>query len=227
MEKRLSGVEKHVKTLTDTVSELRKTIGEFQNKRPVNESTQTEKKNTAVLSVQTEFRKNITERGNQIAPACADAKCQTEKDKGALLLEELSKHVLPLLAAADPNWLIEAGNNNMINIENADKHLAAIIKRKFNTQDVVLTISAFAQIVNATFNQQSETEYETEYETDQEATPQQYQPRPPTPQMYLAQGQRPPPRGQYMAQGQRPAMPQQQAAETPQGALYYKIRNGR
>lgn len=154
---------------------------------------------------QTVWRKNITERGNQIQPRTADAcvsvgvsrplkSTDTQTDRvistADIFLKKVSTQVLKHIADVDSQWLSQEVRDQRIvssflNIQN----------RKFNTNDVVTALVTLGKLV-AQKSHAQDSEYDSEYETETEGE----------------DGSTPTPR------------PTQQNVHSQGASLYYKVR---
>lgn len=202
---RVNAVENQLGLILGTLGSLKERMESYENKRPCNDSTQTAIIVSTERECQTEFRKNVTERGNQIQPVVGEQGTQTDPQPnvGKKLMEKMSQVILPALASVKMEWLKEAIEENVVKDGAAKNALQNIITKRFSTDDVVVALHACIEIVRATYaeeaneTEESGTEYESEYDTGESESD--------------------------VSSSPGPEQPQPRA---PGVSLYYKVRNG-
>ena len=190
---RIDRLENTVNILLELVNNrniIRKDADTQTTKQTMTATThaQTETVTTTSTDCQTEFRKNITERGILVKPtlrsvsvgteriARVDTKVhavtQTEKviSLAEIFLRKVNTRVLPQLNAVELEWIQNEVNNQTFDNGDVPVSFQRIKARQFSTEDVVTAIVAVCQMVVATYNG-DETEYETDVEDEPEQTP--------------------------------------------------------
>ena len=203
---RVDAVESKLGFILGSLGDLKERMEMYENKRPCNDSTQTVAVTTSERESQTEFRKNITERGIQITPDVAEIGTQTApvNNVGKKLMEKMSQVILPALAAVKMEWLNEAIRENIVKNEAAGASLQNILLKKFTSDDVVIAMHACIEIVKATYDDNNESESGTEYESEYDTAE--------------SEG--------HVSPSPTPFQQQQRQQQAPGVSLYYKVRNG-
>ena len=173
-EDRIQALEHSVKVLMEIIAtrDVRYKDSDTQTvvQHTIAAGTQTANRTSSTISTQSEFRKNVTERGNQIKPhvkeACTNTECkqndaledahtQTEKviSIADIFLKKVSQQILPELNNIDNNWIVDETKNNTFRTQNVLECFHRIKNRQFNTSDVVEAMHACIRMIIVTYSQ--------------------------------------------------------------------------
>lgn len=187
-EERIQALEHSVGVLMELYAQRKVRLKDSDTQTERNErrafSTQTTTGTTAGVGVQTEFRKNITERGIQIAPHMVDAMTNTDQQRpdpighsvetqtekvisiADIFMKKVNTRIMPQLSNVENSWIINETNNRTFGDKNILGAFQRIKNRQFNTGDVVDAIHACIQMILVTY---ADDAGESEYETDDDS----------------------------------------------------------